>query len=347
VKAGIIRNSGCAALVILAAAATWFLRTEETMSVPAQVSATVTRSHSEFLVAPARIEPASDEIKVTCGLPGTLASVPLEEGDQVHRGQVIAELSNADYLARVQLAEAQVQLRQAELARVVNGFREEERREARALVNEAEAVLAFAQSERQRYQGLYRSGDVSKSKADAADREFAVAKARYDALRERHALTIAPARADERTRAEAAVLLAQKQVAEAQAIWNRTRVRSPLDGIVIKKHLHAGETISELAPGPVYTLADDSRLRARVEIDERDVARVQLGQNASFTADAYGRTAFQGHVVRVGRMLGKKSIRGDEPTERVDQKILEALVDLEPGVKLPIGLRGTCRIQVN
>jgi hypothetical protein len=44
-------------------------------------------------------------------------------------------------------------------------------------------------------------------------------------------------------------------------------------------------------------------------------------------------------VVRIGEELGRKNVRTDEPTERVDMKILETLVELDNGVELPIGLR--------
>lgn len=57
------------------------------------------------------------------------------------------------------------------------------------------------------------------------------------------------------------------------------------------------------------------------------------------TADAYGQRKFWGHVVRVGEELGRKNIRTDEPSERVDTKILETLVELNPGADLPVGLR--------
>ena len=57
------------------------------------------------------------------------------------------------------------------------------------------------------------------------------------------------------------------------------------------------------------------------------------------TADAFGKQKFWGRVVRVGQQLGPKNVRTDEPTERVDTKILETLVELDQGVQLPVGLR--------
>jgi HlyD family secretion protein len=291
----------------------------------------------DTIVAPGRVEPASEEVKISSQVPGKLASVPLEEGDRVHRDQVIAVIANEDYRARLASAEAHLKLREAELQRIVNGAREQERREALALVKEAEAVLANAKSDLARKQELYRKDDISRSDEERAEREYAVAKARYDATREHHAFVDAAVREDDRLRAEAEVAVARAQIQEAQAMLNKTEVRSPINGRVLRKHLHTGESISDLLQSPIYTLADSSRLRVRVDVDERDIARIRVGQRAWFTADAYGEKKFWGRVIKVGQILGKKNIRSDEPTERVDQKILETLCDLE--AKLPIGLR--------
>ena len=80
-------------------------------------------------------------------------------------------------------------------------------------------------------------------------------------------------------------------------------------------------------------------LRVRMDVDETDINKVRVGQKAYITADAFGDHKFWGHVVRVGEQLGPKNVRTDEPTERVDRKILETLVELDQGVKLPVGLR--------
>ena len=68
-------------------------------------------------------------------------------------------------------------------------------------------------------------------------------------------------------------------------------------------------------------------------------------QPAYVTADAYGNRRFPGHVVRIGQELGRKNVRTDEPTERVDNKILETLVELDNGADLPVGLRVNAFIQ--
>jgi hypothetical protein len=80
-------------------------------------------------------------------------------------------------------------------------------------------------------------------------------------------------------------------------------------------------------------------LRVRVDVDETDVARPKAGDRAYFTAQAFGDQKFWGRVVRVGRLLGRKNVETNEPTEKLDTKILETLVELDGHPPLPAGLR--------
>jgi HlyD family secretion protein len=293
----------------------------------------------DVIAAPGRVEPISEEVRVGAEMSGKLRDVPVEEGQRISAGQVVAILENDDYSARVALAEAQLTLKEAELRRVINGARQQERREAMASIKEAEAVMENARVEQQRRQTGYAQGVFAKEEADRAEREFGVAKARYDAAVERHALIDDEAREEDRTRAEADVALARAQLAEARARFEKTIVRSPINGIVLRKYLKRGETFSDQRNIPILTLGDDSVLRVRMDVDETDVSRVREGQRAYVTADAFGTEKFWGRVVRVGELLGRKNILTDQPTERVDTKVLETLIQLENGHKLRSGLR--------
>jgi HlyD family secretion protein len=254
---------------------------------------------------------------------------------------VLAILVNDNYRAQVSSAEAGLREKEAELRKIINGARRQERLEALAVLGEAEAVVENARAEMERRQRLYRDGVVSREEADRFQREYKVAKARYDEAAQHHQLIDAVAREEDRSRGEADVALAQAQLEDARARYAKTFVRSPITGIVLRKHHRPGESVTNSAnsPDPIVTLGDTSALRVRVDVDETDVSRVKLGQRAYVTADAYGSRKFWGHVVRVGQELGKKNIRTDEPTEHVDNKILETLIELNPGQRLPIGLR--------
>jgi multidrug resistance efflux pump len=166
-----------------------------------------------------------------------------------------------------------------------------------------------------------------------------VATARVEALRQRRALVDADAREEDASRASSDVALAKARLDEARAMLEKTFVRAPISGIVLRRHRRAGESVSTQFDSPIVTLADRSIIRIRVDVDETDIGRVSLGQPAYVTAEAFGTRRFAGKVVRIGQTLGKKNVRTDEPTERVDQKVLETLLELEDGHELPIGLR--------
>jgi HlyD family secretion protein len=298
------------------------------------------------ICAAGKVEPVSEEIKIGSQTAGVLKEVDVEEGQRVARGAVIAVVENGDYAARVAQAGATVALRQAELDRLVNGARDQERREAAAAVEEAKAVLANAKAEVDRRRSLFASGDISRSDWERVDREYQVAEARVSQASQHYAFVDAPARSDEQSRAAAAVELAKAQLAESQALLEKTFVRAPFAGTVLKRYHKAGEMVSDKGDTPIVSFGDSSRLRVRVDVDETDVAKMRVGDRAWFTAAAFGTERFWGRVARIGSELGPKNVDTGQPAEKVDVKILETLVDLDGHPPLPPGLRVDSFIQV-
>lgn len=298
-------------------------------------------SQSNVVAGPGLVEPASEDIRIGSELNGKLKSVLVDEGDRVQQGQVLAVLENDDYRAQWHSAEAKVKVNEAELRKVLNGSRVEERREALAAVKEAEAVRENAASDRERHQALYRQGVVSREDADRYEREYQVAKARNDQAAQHYAFVDNPAREEDRSKAEADLALARAEVDDCRARYEKTFIRAPLNAIVLRRLHRAGESVmnSSSSPDPVFALGNTTWLRVRVDVDETDVSKVRVGERAYVTAEAFGDKRFPGHVVRVGEELGRKNIRTDEPTERMDKKILETLVELDDGHEIPIGLR--------
>jgi multidrug resistance efflux pump len=300
-------------------------------------------SPSEHRVAvvagPGRVEALSEEIHVSSQVGGRLQAVLVDENDRVTAGQVMAVIENADYRARVASAEASLKLREAEALRTHNGAREQERRDAAAALREAEVVLANANLDMARRRDLFQQVVISRAELDDAEKQLGVAQARVDSARERLSLVDAGSREEDLARADADVALARAALDEARAMLEKTLVRAPIDGVVLRRHHRAGESVSTQFDSPIVTLADRSRVRVRVDVDEADVARLRAGQSAYVTADAFGDRRFAGRVVRVGQILGRTNVRTDEPTERVDTKILETLIELTDGGDLPLGLR--------
>jgi HlyD family secretion protein len=295
----------------------------------------------ELVAGPGRVEPVSEDIKIGSELSGKLRSVNVEEGDTVRKGQVLAVLENDDYRAEVLSAEAEVRTKEATLRKVVNGARVQERSEALSTVRANQAVMENAKAEADRHQKLFAAGVISQEDAERYAREYDVAKAQYQESVQRHSLVDDHAREEDVAFAKDDLQLAEAHLADARAKYEKTRIKSPIDGTVLRKHHRGGESVSNssTAPDPILTIGDTKVLRVRVDVDETDVNKVSVGAKAYVTADAYGEQKFWGHVVRVGELLGPKNVRTDEPTEHVDRKILETLVELDPGATLPMGLR--------
>jgi multidrug resistance efflux pump len=126
------------------------------------------------IVAAGRVEAISEEIRVSSEISGRLKSVRVEEGDRVRRGQVLAEIENDDFRARVAGGDAELTQREAELRRIVNGARGQ--REAEASLEAAKAVLANARSEAERRRGLADRNVISRDEADRYERGLLVAR---------------------------------------------------------------------------------------------------------------------------------------------------------------------------
>ena len=312
---------------------------------PAPVSPSETRS--AVVAGPGRVEALSEEVRVSAQVGGRLQAVLVDETDAVQAGQVLAVIENAEYRARVKSAEASLQLRQAEALRVHNGARDQERRDAAAALREAEAVLDNAQSDVVRKRDLFREAVISRSELDNAEQQIRVSQAKVDSARERLSLIEAGSRDEDIARADADVALAAASLAEARAMLEKTFVRAPIDGVILHRHRRIGESVSTQFDSPIVTLADRTRVRVRVDVDETDVARLRVGQPAYVTADAFAGRRFSGKVVRVGQRVGRKTVRTDEPGERIDTNILETLIELEndgaspeaTAKDLPLGLR--------
>src|SRR5215471_10222796 len=121
-KSRMLTISGIIAVAALTATLIWGRTTSSR-----RTQANEPVQQATFLVAAAgRVEPGSEDIKLSSELNGKLKSIQVEEGDRVARGQVLAELQNDDYRAQVASADAEVRQREAELRKVINGARSQE-----------------------------------------------------------------------------------------------------------------------------------------------------------------------------------------------------------------------------
>lgn len=292
-----------------------------------------------IVAAPGLVEPYGEEREIGSEVIGVVREMRVDENDKIAEGQIIAVIDNAEQAARLASARAELAQRKAERDRVVNGARPEERREAAAVLHEAEANLVLARQQFDRRLPMVRTGVESREALDLATSTLNAAEAHSAAARERLALLDSPARAEDVAIAEAQVALAEADVAMAQALFDKTLVRSPVAGVVLRRYLVAGEAVSNQPPTPIAVVGDLSRLRVRAEVDETDIGRTALGQRADITADAFPGKHFGGTVARIAQRMGSKAVNTGRATDKEDTKVLQVLIDLDPDVHLPAGLR--------
>ncbi len=129
-------------------------------------------------------------------------------------------------------------------------------------------------------------------------------------------------------------------------------IRAPFSGRVVKKYKEIGETVGSLtSPDNILKIADLSRMKVRAEVEESDIGKVSLGQEASITTDAYPGDLFKGEVFKIGYAVGKKRLRSDDPSERLDTKVIETEIELKDieriREKLKVGMTVEVKIEID
>lgn len=217
----------------------------------------------------------TNQVDVGVEVSGTVASVEVDDNDPVQLGQVLARLDTGRLEAQVRKSEAALQ-------------------SARARVAQMQATVTETGNQLARLQRMHKStaGRIpSQQELDTAQAAF--------------------------TRAQTEVASARAAVAEAAATlklnqtdFGKAVIRSPIDGVVLTRTVEPGQTLAASFQAPVlFTLAEDlTRMELHVDVDEADVGRVQVGQNASFTVDAYPQRQFEAQVERLG--YGAQEIDG-------------------------------------
>lgn len=292
----------------------------------------------DVVAAPGFVEPASEVVTVSASAAGRLDYLNIEEGQDLTAGALVGEIDNDDLKAEIAGAEAELKIRQSELERLDAGARDQERGEAEASLRAAEATATLARAQLDRQKVLVDKA-VSRASLDKAQSDYDAAESQRQALAEKLSLVEAPPRPEDVAIAQAQVQAAEARVASAKGLLEKTFIKSPISGTVLRRYEKAGETVGLLPPTPIFQIADLSHLRVRAQIDEADVGRIAVGQKVSITADAYGSRRFTGRVSRIGLIMGPKNFRTEKPGERVDTNVLEALIDLDPTIKMPIGFR--------
>ncbi len=211
---------------------------------------------------------------------GQIMEEPIEEGQLVKRGDLLARIDDRDYRA---------QLDQAKAARDL-----------------AAANIRLQYARAKRFRQLYREGVASRDEFDKAENELAVARA-------------------ELKRADATIAYAKFNVEQCT-------IRSPINGIVLKKYREQGDTINfggaiQAGGGTtdIVQLADTADMRVEVDINQSDIAKIAIGTPATIIPDAHPDHAFDATVVKIYPAADRQkgTVKIEAKIKKADLKIIK------------------------
>ena len=237
------------------------------------------------------------QVDISPRIAGRIVERPVREGDRVRRGQLLVRLDAEELEADVRRAEAAARAAQARLRDLRAGARSQELDEARANLRNATATRVWTERDFKRAQALYGKDLVAMAEVDRARQAYEVAVEQQTAATERLELLRAGPRADAVAAAEADVAQARASLAMTTKRLAEMRLVSPVDGVVLHKHMEVGETVN---PGvAILTLVDPSDMWLRAYVPETDVGRVKIGQGAAISVDAFPGKTFAGTVTEI------------------------------------------------
>jgi RND family efflux transporter MFP subunit len=233
-------------------------------------------------------------------------------------GRVVA-YPGAEVVVGTDLAGTLVQLRVQEKQPVRKGellaeLRSDDHRaaltEARARVAEADAEIRLAEADLERARSLWEKEVGSRQALDKAERDLQTARARRDT---------AKATAD-----------------RLDAVLAKTRILSPIDGVVIARHAQTGETLE--AGQKIVTVADLSKTRIEAELDEFDAGRVALGDGVRIAAEGWDGT-WNGRVEEIPDAVVGRRLKPQDPGKPEDTRVLLVKIALLETTPLKLGQR--------
>lgn len=291
------------------------------------------------IAAPGRVEPKAGEVQIGATAIGRVLEIPVDARQRVKAGQLLVRLEDAEAMARVMSAEAQVEIRQRARNNAGTTRRAKKRRDATDALSDAEEELFDA---RRTLDKITLEGNQPGAEEISLSEAIATVNNAREKVRSNRA-ELRKIRSESNTplltQSESALALARANRTLAYEAYEKTRVRAPVDGTVLKINVREGEVVAPSPGQPVILFGDISSLRVRAEVDERDVSNVNTGQVVTIRSDAFEGRDFSGEVSEISPALGPGLI-GRRGLERpVNANVLEVLVEIKGSSPLIPGMQ--------
>jgi HlyD family secretion protein len=216
-------------------------------------------------------------VQVGSQVSGQIKEILVDFNSPVRENQLIARIDPETFQYRLRQAEADL-----DAARAALGVQQAE-------VLRAKANLAEFQRDFERKKLLVEKNFISSAEREKAQSVFDAGRA---------ALQVAESQA---RNSEAQVRQREAQLSQARIDLERTAIKAPVDGIVVKRSIEPGQTVAASLQSPeLFIIAKNlTDMQVETSIDEADVGRIRTGQKASFTVDAFAGRNFEGEVKQV------------------------------------------------
>ncbi|HVN36347.1 MAG TPA: efflux RND transporter periplasmic adaptor subunit [Casimicrobiaceae bacterium] len=285
------------------------------------------------------------EVDLSFQVGGRIQKLETDEGHPVQIGEVVAELDSRDLELTLVRARAQADSADRALAVLAAGSRPQDIKGAEAALQQAEADLSLARTQRERTAKLVADHFAPPQQLDTATDQVDVAAAKVEQARQTLSLLREGSRKEDIARARADLDAAKAQVAIAEQQLAYARLVSTVAGIVSVRLADRGENVS--AGQAVFRVAELDRPWARVYLDEKDLPRVSLGQAARVQVDGLPGKVFEGRLSFISPEAEFTPKTVETRALRVDL-VYRAKVDIEnAGGELKIGMPADVRLLVN
>jgi HlyD family secretion protein len=280
------------------------------------------------------IEPEDGVLRVAAPSFSTDAPIvehlQVKEGDSVKAGQVLAIIEGRSLLEQsVRESEAQIEVARRKLAQIKAGPKVSDVDAQKMEVARWESELVFANSELQRYQRLLDAGTAIP--ADLDQKRLAIERARrtLDAQKER-LKSIQEIRKEDIDLVTAELAAAMTKADYNRGQVERTLVRAPASGKVLKIHTHPGEQVGS---DGILELGKTSRMFVIAEVYETDITRVRLGQKATISGDLLPEK-LEGVVTLVGSEITRSELMPTNPASFADTRVIRVMIHVPDGERV-------------
>jgi len=230
-------------------------------------------------------------VQVGSQISGQVKEIYADFNSPVKENQIIARIDPATYELRVNQARADLDAAQSAVTVARSGLAAQQ-----AELGRVRVTLADAQRDYERKSSLVEKSFISGAELDKARSLLEATREQIKAVQAQIRVSGAQVKS-----ALAAVKQRESLLRQAQVDLERTIIRAPVDGTVILRNVDAGQTVAASLQAPVlFTIARDLRdMQVEAAIDEADVGRLNPGQPATFSVDAFPRRSFAGEIVQI------------------------------------------------